>query len=149
MKIYCRNPVLMHCAPPPRTAPHRTVMDVPRCGVVPSGPSRVSVPRHGHGRARARIRTRAQSRERGRESLSERGRHSRRERSFVVCPPCACRYLPLSSSSTKSRWCHAAMLSATPPDEKEERQRGRETEIAETRSRKERRRVSVPRGNGL
>lgn len=89
MKIYCRNPVLMHCAPPPRTAPHRTVMDVPRCGVVPSGPSRVSVPRHGHGRARARIRTRAQSRERERErdSPSERGRHSRRERSFVVCPP--------------------------------------------------------------
>lgn len=97
------------------------------------------------------VRARKVERERGRErdSPSERGRHSRRERSFVVCPPYACRYLPLSSSSTKSRWCHAAMLSATPPDEKEERQRGRETEIAETRSRKERRRVSVPRGNGL
>lgn len=142
----------MHCAPPPRTAPHRTVMDVPRCGVVPTGPSRAlcrdtDTVVHVH----VYVRARKVERERGRErdSPSERGRHSRRERSFVVCPPCACRYLPLSSSSTKSRWCHAAMLSATPPDEKEERQRRRETEIAETRSRKERRRVSVPRGNGL
>lgn len=77
----------MHCAPPPRTAPHRTVMDVPRCGVVPTGPSRVSVPRHGHGRARARIRTRAQSRERerGREIARVRENGIRDEREASLC----------------------------------------------------------------
>lgn len=78
-----------------------------------------------------RTQGREAERERERDSPCERGRHARREK--LRCVPAACRYLPLSSSSTKSRWCHAAMLSATPPDEKEERLRDRERQgVSET-----------------
>lgn len=128
----------MHCAPPPRTAPHRTVMDVPRCGVVPSGPSRVSVPRHGHGRAR--IRTRAQSRERegGREIARVREDGIRDEREASLCA----RRVPVGiyhSRVVLPRAGGVMQQCYLPPRLMRRR----------TRSRKERRRVSVPRGNGL
>lgn len=75
-------------------------------------------PRHGHDPTRAHARA---------HKVESAGWGVRRDE--VGCAPAACSYLPLSSSSTKSRWCHAAMLSATPPDE---RLRERERERRET-----------------
>ena len=101
VKIYCRNPVLMHCTAAARATPRRTVMDVPRCGAVRN---RLSMwLSHGHCSVKVFVNVdgaRRTHRKRWRETVLPASRARRDEK--LRCVPVGIYYSRCSSSSTKS-----------------------------------------------